>query len=119
MTPMQQDQQNQPKPVAAEAALPPGKAPTNPRLSGALMSGGGVLLLGFNGWMLADSNTFYPKLLIIGAALIPFGFWTLVTGIAYDKNNPVKPPGWWTAGAILLTMAGLIAGIAATVFISE
>ena len=97
MTPMQQDQQNQPKP-----APPPGAKPaTNPRVSGAVLVGVGLALEG-----------------IIGGACIPLGIWTLATGISYDKNNPVKPPGWWTAGAVVFTILGIVAGIGASVFLS-
>ena len=114
MTPMQQDQQNQPKP-----APPPGAKPaTNPRVSGAVLVGVGLALEGINAATLANSNTYYPKLMIIGGACIPLGIWTLATGISYDKNNPVKPPGWWTAGAVVFTILGIVAGIGASVFLS-
>lgn len=115
MTPMQQDQQNQPKPPPAAAA--PGAM--NPRANGALLLGIGIVALGINGCTLANDNTFYPKLVILGTALMPLGGWTLVTGISYDKNSAVKPPAWWTAGAVILTIIGLVAGIAATVMISD
>ena len=96
MTPMQQDQQNQPPPPAPVAAA--GNPSTmNPRMSGALMLGGGMLAEGVNVFFLRDSNTFYPKLVILGAVLMPLGLWMMVTGIAYDKNSKVKPPTWWTA----------------------
>jgi hypothetical protein len=111
---MQQDQQNQPKP-----APPPGAKPAmSPRANGALLLGMGIGLEGLNGAFLYSDNTFYPKMLIIGAACIPLGVWTLATGISYDKNNPVKPPGWWTAGAVVLTIIGVIAGIAVSAMLS-
>ncbi len=122
MTPMQQDQQNQPPPpapVAVAAAAAGNPSAMNPRMSGALMLGGGMVLEGMNVFFLVDSNTYYPKLLILGAVLMPLGLWSLVTGIAYDKNAVVKPPTWWTVGAVLITIAGLIAGIGATVALSE
>ena len=116
MTPMQQDQQNQPKPPPA-AAVPQGGM--HPRAGGALLLGIGVAMLGINGCTLANDATFYPKLVILGTTLLPLGGWTLVTGISYDKNSTVKPPAWWTAGAVILTIIGLIAGIGLTVMISD
>ena len=91
----------------------------NPRANGALLLGAGVLLEGINGATLANDNTFYPKLLILGAVLAPLGVWTLATGIAYDKNSPVKPPGWWSAGAIALTLVGLGIGIYLTFWLQR
>jgi hypothetical protein len=113
---MQQDQQNQPQPPPPAAAAPQGG--TNPRMNGAVMLGIGIVMMAFNVWTLMDDATFYPKLVILGAAITPLGGWTLVTGISYDKNATVKPPAWWTAGAVILTILGLIAGIAFTVMIS-
>jgi hypothetical protein len=111
MTPMQQDQQNQPV-----RPPPPGQKPTmSPRANGALLVGAGLGIEGLNGAFLMNDGTFYPKLLIIGAALVPLGIWTLATGIAYDKNSGVKPPTWWTVGAVVLTMGGVGLGI----FVSE
>ena len=81
--------------------------------------GGGMLAEGVNVFTLKDSNTFYPKLVILGAVLAPLGLWMMVTGIAYDKNSAVKPPTWWTVGAVLISIAGVIAGIGATVALSE
>jgi hypothetical protein len=86
----------------------------NPRANGALLLAVGIGLEGVNGATLVNDNTFYPKLVILGAALVPLGIWTLATGIAYDKNNPIKPPGWWTAGAVGLTLLGLAIGIGLT-----
>lgn len=43
----------------------------------------------------------------------------LVTGIAYDKKNPVKPPTWWTVGVVVLTIIGVIAGIGLSAVISD
>jgi hypothetical protein len=118
MTPMQQDQQNQPRPPPL--AVPPGYKPSmSPRANGALLVGLGILLGAINVGTLVSSNTFYPKLLIVGAALMPVGGWTLVTGIAFDKQNPVKPPTWWTVGAVLLAIAGAGLGVAATVMLQE
>lgn len=118
MTPMQQDQQNQPPPQAAAAA--PTAAPAmGARATGALLLGIGVALEGLNVATLMNDSTYYPKLLIIGAGLIPYGFWSLVTGITYDKNMPVKPPIWWTLGAIVMGVGGILAGVAASVAISD
>jgi hypothetical protein len=110
MTPMQQDQQQHPAPPP-----PSSKAKLSPRANGALLVGIGVAMEAANGAFLANEGKFYPKLVIIGAALLPLGAWTLVTGIAYDKTNPVKPPAWWTVGAVVLTLGGVGIGI----FISE
>ena len=115
MTPMQQDQQNQPKPPPPAGAKPA----MNPRANGALLLGLGIAAEGVNGCTLANDNTFYPKLVILGTVLMPLGVWTLVTGISYDKNNPVKPPMWWTVGAVVVTIIGIVAGIGLTVMISE
>ncbi len=117
MTPMQQDQQNQPlapPPVAAayKPALPP-------RANGALLLVLGMVAEGVNAFTLFNDSTFYPKLLIIGTVLMPIGLWTLVTGIAYDKKNPVKPPTWWTVGVVVLTIIGVIAGIGLSAVISD
>src|SRR3990167_3095384 len=115
MTPMQQDQQHQPKPPE-----PPGYQPKlSPRANGALLLGIGMAAEGFNVFTLFDSSTFYPKILILGAVLMPLGLWTLVTGIAFDPATPVKPPTWWTVGAVLITIVGLLVGIGATVAISD
>src|SRR5437868_6948216 len=117
MTPMQQDQQHQPKPPPSQAAAAAAAPAGNPRVQGALFLGIGLALEGVNGAFLVNDNTFYPKLLLIGAVLMPLGFWMLVTGIAYDKNNPVKPPTWWTAGAVALSLLGLGLGIFAMVLL--
>lgn len=117
MTPMQQDQQHQPKPEAPQP--PPGKAQMSPRANGALLLGGGIALEGINGAFLMNGNTFYPKLLIAGAVLIPLGAWTLATGIAYEKGSAIKPPLWWTIGAVLLGLVGLAAGISLTAWLQE
>ncbi len=50
---------------------------------------------------------------MLGTVLMP-----LVTGIAYDKNGPVKPPTWWTVGAVIVTILGVVAGIGLMVMIS-
>ena len=42
-----------------------------------------------------------------------------MTGISYDKNNPVKPPTWSTVGAVVVTIIGIVAGIGLTVMISD
>lgn len=115
MTPMQQDQQNQPAPPPPAGAKPA----SNPRANGALLLGIGAVAGGVNVFTLFNDNTFYPKLVILGTALMPLGLWTLATGISYDKNNPVKPPTWWTVGAVLLTIIGVVAGIGLTVMISD
>lgn len=117
MTPMQQDQQHQPKPPPPQAVAA-AKPSMSPRANGAVLLGLGILVEGINVATLANDNTFYPKLVMIGGALIPLGMWTLATGIAYDKNNPVKPPTWWTAGAVLVSLAGLGLGIVATFTLS-
>lgn len=118
MTPMQQDQQHQPQPPPA-AAVPAGPQPMNPRLNGALLFGLGVALEGINGFTLVNDNTYYPKLLMVGLVLMPLGAWSMITGIAYDKNSAVKPPAWWTAGAVILCLIGLALGIGITFWLSE
>jgi hypothetical protein len=115
---MQQDQQNQPQPPPAAAAAA-GPQPMNPRLNGLLLFGLGLALEGFNGFTLVNDSTYYPKLLMVGFVLMPLGGWTMVTGIAWDKNATVKPPTWWTAGAVILCLLGLAAGIGATFLLSE
>lgn len=119
MTPMQQDQQNQPKPPPVQAAAAPAASGMGPRATGALLLGIGLALEGLNVAFLVSDNTYYPKLLIIGAGLIPYGFWSLVTGITYDKNSAVKPPIWWTLGAVAMGVGGIIAGVAVSVMLSE
>lgn len=116
MTPMQQDQQHQPKP---QPTTPQYKPPMGPRATGAMLAGAGFALEGLNGAFLVNDGTYYPKLLIIGMGLIPFGLWSVVTGIAYDKNNPVKPPVWWTVGAVILGIGGVALGVALSVAISD
>ena len=108
MTPLQQDQQQHPAPPPPS---PSSKPKLSPRANGAVLVGLGIGLEALNGAFLANEGKFYPKLVIIGAALVPLGAWSLITGIAYDKTNPVKPPGWWTAGAVVLTLAGVGIGI--------
>jgi hypothetical protein len=103
MTPMQQH------------PAPSSKGKLSPRAHGAVLVGIGVAMEAANGAYLAIEGKFFPTLVIIGAALLPLGAWTLVTGIAYDKTSPVKPPAWWTVGAVVLTLGGVGIGI----FVSE
>ena len=119
MTPMQQDQQNQPVAPPPSPVAAPYKPALPPRANGALLLALGTAAEGFNAFTLFNESTFYPKLLIIGTVLMPIGLWTLVTGIAYDKKNPVKPPTWWTVGVVVLTIIGVIAGIGLTAVISD
>ena len=115
---MQQDQQHQPQPPPAVAAAA-GPQPMHPRLNGALLLGLGLALEGINGFTLYDDNTYYPKLLIVGMVLMPLGAWTLIPGISYDTTAAVKPPMWWSAGAIILCLLGIAVGLAATYWLSS
>ena len=116
MTPMQQDQQYQPPSPPPVAAYKPS---LSPRANGAVLLGLGAAADGLNVFTLFNDNTFYPKLLILGTVLMPLGLWTVVTGIAFDKKNPVKPPMWWTAGAVVVSLIGVAVGIGLTVMISD
>jgi hypothetical protein len=111
MTPFQQDQQHRP----ASPPPPSSKPKLSPRANGVVLVGVGIGVEALNGAFLANEGQFYPQLVIIGAVLVPLGGWMLITGMAYDKTSPTKPPAWWTAGAVVLTMLGLGVGI----FISE
>lgn len=77
-----------------------------------------VLGLGFEGVnavLLASQKTIYPMMLMAGTVLIPYGLWTLVTGIAYDRHSKVKPPPtWWTVSAVMISIGGLAIGGALT-----
>ena len=113
MTPMQQDQQQHPAPPPRPS--PSSKPKLSPRAHGALVLGLGVALEAANGAYLAMEGQFYPKLVVLGTAMVPLGVWTLITGIAYERDSAVKPPMWWTVGAVVLTLAGAGVGI----FISD
>ena len=95
-------------PSERERGSRPASAPA--RRLGLLAAAAGVLLVGGNLLSIAAIGRFWGAAFVAGCPAVLLGLWIAVTG-RHQANGAASAPRWWRAGAIVLTVAGTVAGL--------